>query len=58
MAFRIAAYVSRHWLPAASKARFQVLVRLSWTGSGPQGSCKRFPAYIMFAILLFQAFVA
>ena len=41
--------------PSPRKARFQVLVRLSWAGFYPQGSCKRFPTHFMFVFLLFQA---
>ena len=43
MAFGLAAYVSRvGFPPTPRKARFQVLVRLSWTGFHPQGSYERF----------------
>lgn len=41
--------------PSPRKARFQVLVRLSWAGFHPQGSDKRFPTHVMFVSLLFQA---
>jgi hypothetical protein len=41
--------------PSPRKAGFQVLVRLSWTGFHPQGSCKRFSTHFMCVGLLFQA---
>ncbi len=41
--------------PPPRKARFQVLVRLSWAGFHPQGSDKRFPTHFMCVVLLFQA---
>ena len=41
--------------PSPRKARSQVLVRLSWAGFHPQGSCKRFSTHSMFVGLLFQA---
>jgi hypothetical protein len=41
--------------PSPHKARFQVLVRLSWTGFHPQGSDKRFSTHVMCVGLLFQA---
>ena len=43
--------------PSPRKTRFQVLVRLSWTGFHPQGSGNRFQIYFMSIILLFQAFL-
>jgi hypothetical protein len=55
MAFGLAAYVSRIGFPLTRKARFQVLVRLSWAGFHPQGSYERFPTHFMWVILLFQA---
>ncbi len=44
--------------PAPRKTRFQVLVRLSWTGFNPQGSDERFLTHVMFVILLSQACLA
>lgn len=44
--------------PSPRKTRFQVLVRLSWAGFHPQGSCKRFPTHFMLVFLLFQACLA
>ena len=44
--------------PSPRKARFQVLVRLSWAGFYPQGSDNRFQFHYMWVILLFQAFLA
>jgi len=41
--------------PSPRKARFQVLVRLSWTGFYPQGSCERFSTHFMFVVLPSQA---
>lgn len=55
MAFGLAAYVSRMGCPSPRKARFQVLVKLSWTGFHPQGSDKRFSTHFMCVVLLFQA---
>jgi hypothetical protein len=34
--------------PSPRKARFQVLVRLSWAGFHPQSSAKRFSTHILF----------
>jgi len=44
--------------PSPRKARFQVLVRLSWAGFHPQGSDNRFQIHFVCVILLFQAFLA
>ena len=40
--------------PTPRKARFQMLVRLFWTGFYPQGSCRRFQILILFIFLLLQ----
>ncbi len=47
MAFGLTAYVSGLGCPSTGKAGFQVLVRLSWAGLDPQGSCTRFLAHVM-----------
>ena len=58
MAFGLAAYVSRCWLPVTAKTGFQVLVKLSWAGFHPQGSDKRFSTYSIRVIPPFPSFLA
>ena len=55
----LAVYASQHGLPH-DHARLASGRRPGSTGRAfhPQGSCKRFQTHLMFAILLFQAFVA
>jgi hypothetical protein len=56
MAFGLACLRITEWITRTPrKTGFQLLVRLSWAGFDPQGSCKRFSAHVMLAVLLFQA---
>ena len=56
MAFGLAAYVSRCWLPVTAQGwLLQVLVTPCWAGFHPQGSYRRFSTHFMCVGLLFQA---